>query len=101
MAAAGIADKSAQDPTFESALAELEKIVADMESGKLSLERTLAAPTGARLLDVPCGNGRHSIELAQRGFELTGLDRSREFIEEPRAASSAMEPKTLSRSTRP
>ncbi len=35
----------AADPpaSFEAALAELEKIVADMESGKLSLEQTLAA----------------------------------------------------------
>ncbi len=30
-------------PSFEAALSELEKIVADMESGKLSLEQTLAA----------------------------------------------------------
>ncbi len=35
----------AADPpaSFEAALAELEKIVTDMESGKLSLEQTLAA----------------------------------------------------------
>ncbi len=37
--------KPVADPpaSFEAALAELEKIVADMESGKLSLEQTLAA----------------------------------------------------------
>ena len=37
--------KPVPDPpaSFEAALAELEKIVADMESGKLSLEQTLAA----------------------------------------------------------
>lgn len=36
---------------FESAMAELEKIVADMESGKLSLEDSLAAyKRGAELL---------------------------------------------------
>ena len=35
---------SPDSPTsFEAALAELEKIVANMESGKLSLEQTLAA----------------------------------------------------------
>ncbi len=37
--------KPAAEPpaSFEAALAELEKIVADMESGKLGLEQTLAA----------------------------------------------------------
>lgn len=31
---------------------------------------------GARLLDIGCGTGRHSIELAKRGFSVTGLDLS-------------------------
>jgi exodeoxyribonuclease VII small subunit len=35
--------KTDQPESFEAALAELEKIVASMESGKLSLERSLAA----------------------------------------------------------
>lgn len=35
--------KSDQPASFESALAELEKIVATMESGKLTLEQSLAA----------------------------------------------------------
>lgn len=29
---------------------------------------------GARILDIPCGEGRHTIELAKRGFRSTGLD---------------------------
>lgn len=37
--------------SFEAALAELEKVVADMETGKLSLEESLAAyQRGAELL---------------------------------------------------
>ncbi len=39
---------------------------------------------GAHVLDVPCGNGRLSFELAQRGFCVTGVDISEEFIEEAR-----------------
>src|SRR5215510_8256967 len=44
---------------------------------------------GAHLLDVPCGNGRLSFELAQRGFRVTGVDISEEFIEEARAKAAA------------
>lgn len=29
---------------------------------------------GARFLDIGCGTGRHSIELAKRGYQVTGLD---------------------------
>ncbi len=46
-----MAGKSQKSPDFESAMAELEKIVADMEAGKLSLEDSLAAyKRGAELL---------------------------------------------------
>ena len=46
-----MAGKSQKTPGFETAMAELEKIVADMESGKLSLEDSLAAyKRGAELL---------------------------------------------------
>lgn len=37
------ADKNAPPKDFESAIAELEAVVSDMESGKLSLEASLAA----------------------------------------------------------
>jgi exodeoxyribonuclease VII small subunit len=46
-----MAGKSQKSPGFESAMAELEKIVAEMESGKLTLEDSLAAyKRGAELL---------------------------------------------------
>ncbi len=41
---------------------------------------TLKVQPGAALLDIPCGYGRHTIELAKRGFRLTGLDISAEFV---------------------
>ncbi|MBD2753233.1 SAM-dependent methyltransferase [Spirosoma validum] len=41
---------------------------------------TLATQPGATLLDIPCGNGRHAVELAKRGFMLTGIDISAEFL---------------------
>ena len=49
------------------------------------LEKILRPRPGARLLDVPCGNGRLSVELARRGYSLTGLDISQEFLEEARS----------------
>lgn len=46
-----MAGKSPKAPSFEAALAELEQVVADMESGKLPLEESLAAyQRGAELL---------------------------------------------------
>lgn len=43
--------KSHDRPTFESALSELEKIVASMEAGQMPLEQSLAAyKRGAELL---------------------------------------------------
>ena len=29
---------------------------------------------GAAVLDVPCGEGRHAVELARRGFQVTGVE---------------------------
>jgi len=36
---------------------------------------------GERILDMACGSGRHSIELARRGFSVVGVDISAELIE--------------------
>ena len=38
------------------------------------IESELALLPGARLLDVGCGFGRHSIELARRGYDVVGID---------------------------
>jgi len=54
------------------------------------LERALQPAPNASLLDVPCGNGRHAVELAGRGYFLTGVDLSEEFIAEARASAPAI-----------
>jgi SAM-dependent methyltransferase len=51
------------------------------------LTKQLQLPNSAKVLDVPCGNGRLSIELAQRGFALTGVDIAKEFIDEAKSSS--------------
>lgn len=53
------------------------------------LEKTFDVKPGAKLLDVPCGNGRHSIELARRGYSVTGIDLSDEFLTAARAELAA------------
>lgn len=43
----------------------------------------------ARLLDVPCGNGRLAIELAARGYQVCGVDIAPESVEEGNLAAAA------------
>lgn len=45
-----------------------------------NLLSTLSLPPGARVLDLACGKGRHSRYLAERGFDVTGLDISEQSI---------------------
>jgi SAM-dependent methyltransferase len=44
---------------------------------------------GAAVLDLCCGIGRHSIELARRGFRVTGVDRTRVYLDEARERAAA------------
>ena len=44
------------------------------------LEATFCGVVGGQLLDVPCGHGRHALELSKRGFRVTGLDFSEDAL---------------------
>lgn len=46
------------------------------------IQRTLNISTKSRVLDIACGSGRHSLELARRGFDVTGFDLSGFLISE-------------------
>ena len=38
-------------------------------------------PLGGRVLDVACGNGRHALWMAHRGFDVHAIDRNPEAID--------------------
>lgn len=52
-------------------------------------ERALALQPGQALLDLCCGQGRHSLPLARRGLRVTSFDLSREYLDMVAAAARA------------
>lgn len=48
------------------------------------LETIWDLPQGAQILDVGCGFGRHSVELARRGYGVVGIDSSEAMIDAAR-----------------
>jgi len=48
-----------------------------------------AAYSGREVLDLCCGAGRHSVELARRGFRVTGVDRSPYLLDRARSVADA------------
>jgi SAM-dependent methyltransferase len=44
------------------------------------LIEVMGLPVGARVLDVPCGHGRHAHLLAEAGYDVQGVDLSRDLL---------------------
>ncbi len=57
------------------------------------IEKELSFNKAIKILDVGCGTGRHSIELAKRGYNITGIDLSESMLEKARekAAKSGLD----------
>jgi len=57
------------------------------------VEHVTQLTPGASVLDMCCGQGRHSLELARRGYTVTGIDRSRSLIDiaQSEAASAGLD----------
>jgi len=49
-----------------------------------NLIKLLKMKKNDRILDLCCGIGRHSIELARMGFQVIGVDRTSNYIEKAR-----------------
>jgi SAM-dependent methyltransferase len=63
-----------------------------MEVASVQVEKVLnlmKPPPGAHFLDLCCGVGRHSTELGRRGYRVTGVDRTRRFLDTAVARAGA------------
>lgn len=49
----------------------------------------LRRPVGSHILDMGCGTGRHTVELARRGYRMTGVDLSAGMLAEAEKAARA------------
>lgn len=70
-------------PLFDEQRLEMAPAEVDAVLSLLDLE------PGAAVLDLCCGVGRHSLELARRGYHVTGVDRTAAFLEAARNQAEA------------
>jgi ubiquinone/menaquinone biosynthesis C-methylase UbiE len=82
-------DQFFDDLYFETYVPRVERFDA---AGEAAAAVELAgAPSGAEILDSPCGFGRHSIPLADAGYRVTGIDRSPAQIAEAKKRAGERE----------
>ena len=80
-------DEWHEDDEFWERMAGVMFAPAQWEAAELAVDDLLELvdpPAGAEVLDVACGPGRHAIELAERGYRVTGVDRTAAYLERAR-----------------
>src|SRR6185437_10820300 len=73
---------------------------ARLQSG--CIEAALDLRRGDEVLDIACATGRHAVELAKRGYRVTGLDLNKNYlaVAEKRAAQAGTTIETVSQDMR-
>jgi len=69
---------------FETVYLRLWKPVHEKQDAKAQVDGILAIlqlAEGSEILDLCCGFGRHALELARRGYRVTGLDLCAQFLD--------------------
>jgi len=66
---------------FMLSAAQLEAAPAEVEQAI----KLVGLPDAGRVLDLPCGIGRHSIEFARRGHPVTAVDRTATYLTQARS----------------
>lgn len=74
--------------TFEPMLFN-QKRLADTASQVDDIINLLVLDPNSKILDIPCGIGRHSLEFARRGFKVTGVDRTVSYLEKATKRAAA------------
>lgn len=74
---------------WDAAVVEVEQIAA-----------LVGLPAGGRVLDLCCGVGRHSVAFARRGHRVTGVDRTRAYLDEARQAATGLGVELIERDAR-
>ena len=69
--------------TFESTMFNQERLGVTAEEID-HIVKLLAPEKGAKILDLCCGIGRHSLELARRGYQVVGVDLTEEYLTKAR-----------------
>jgi ubiquinone/menaquinone biosynthesis C-methylase UbiE len=60
---------------------------AEADFVKSRLEK-FGVPSGAEVIDIACGTGRHAIALAAYGYRVTGVDHSEDMLARARDSAS-------------
>lgn len=76
---------------FQGMFADLWRVAVPEEHTRAEvdfLEKVFQLPPRSKILDAPCGHGRHTLALASRGYQMTGVDYSTELLGAARSESA-------------